>query len=179
GRWAYQPSRFNGCSDPDALDEVRIRALTVRLVPLWSRFSTTVRRLVLSNDDMGADRHPVIEISHVVIDQAEAAGRDPDRFRRVGAVEAVHRVAEIHCARSERVARAAGHEARQIGLALDHFRRRMPIWPLGLARDLQQPLPGEAVAADAYAVTHRMRLIFDQIKMQPLGIDNDGARRIL
>ena len=34
--WAYQPSRFNGCSDPDALDEVRIRALTVRLVPLWS-----------------------------------------------------------------------------------------------------------------------------------------------
>ena len=40
---------------------------------------------------MGADRHPVIEISHVVIDQAEAAGRDglPDRFRRVGAVDAM------------------------------------------------------------------------------------------
>ena len=128
---------------------------------------------------MGADRHPVIEISHVVIDQAEAAGRHglPDRFRRVGAVDAVHSVAEIHCARSERVAGATGHEARQIGLALDHFRRRMPIWPLGLARDLQQPLPGEAVAADAYAVTQRMRLIFDQIKMPPLGVDNDGARR--
>jgi putative ABC transport system substrate-binding protein len=40
---------------------------------------------------MGADRHPVIEISHVAIDQAEAAGRDglPDRFRRVGAVDAM------------------------------------------------------------------------------------------
>jgi len=34
---------------------------------------------------------------------------------------AVHGVAEIHGAGAHRVARAAGHEARQIGLALDHL----------------------------------------------------------
>jgi len=46
-----------------------------------------------------------------------------------GAVNPVQRLAEIECAGAERIAFAAGHEARQIGLALDHFRRRIPIRP--------------------------------------------------
>jgi hypothetical protein len=34
-------------------------------------------------------------------------------------VDAIHRAAQIHGAGAERVVGAAGHEARQIGLALD------------------------------------------------------------
>src|SRR5215472_17162524 len=131
-------SAFEGKADV-AQNTANVRLRPKAHIPgLASAPSRLVQRLVLSNDYMGADRHTVIKVSHVVIDQAEATGRDglPDRFRRVGAVDAVHSGAKIHCARSERIARAAGHEARQIGLALDHFRWRMPVWPLGLARDL-------------------------------------------
>ena len=81
-------------------------------------------------------------VDHVGIDQPEAAGRDAsaDRLRLIGAVDAVDRGAEIKRAGAERVARAAGHEARQIGLARDHLRRRRPVGPLRLAGDLQQTL---------------------------------------
>ena len=129
---------------------------------------------------MGADIHPVVEIGHVVVDQAEAARRHrlTDGLRRVGAVDAVDGVAEIHGAGAERIAGAASHEARQIGLARDHLRRRMPIRPFGLARDLQQALPGEAIAADADAVADGGGLVLDQIEMALRRIDDDGAGRL-
>ena len=49
----------------------------------------------------------------------------------------------------------------------------MPIRPLGFAADLQQALPGETVAADADAVSHRVRRVLDQVEMALLGIDDD------
>jgi hypothetical protein len=53
----------------------------------------------------------------------------------------------------------------------------MPIRPLGLAADLQQALPSEAIASDTDAVTHRMRRVLDQIKVALLRIDDDSAGR--
>ena len=117
-----------------------LRAAGARLLE-FCRICRTERVIsVLPHDDARADRHAVVEVDHVVVDQAEAAGRDrvADRLRRVGAVDAVDRLAEIHGAGAERIAGSAGHEARQIGLALDHLRRRMPVRPFGLAGDLQQ-----------------------------------------
>src|SRR5271163_1270560 len=102
-----------------------------------------------------------------------------DRLRRVGAVDAIYGGAEIHGACAKRIARSTGHEARQVRLALDHFRWRMPIRPFRFTRYLQQSGPGEAVAADADAVAQRPRLALDQIKMPVGGVDDDSADRML
>src|SRR5689334_14864077 len=69
---------------------------------------------LLPDDDLGANRHAVIEVGDVGVDEAEAAGGDggADRVRTVGAVDAIDRGAEIHGARAERVAGATGHEGR-------------------------------------------------------------------
>jgi hypothetical protein len=78
----------------------------------------------------------------------------------------------------ERIAVAAGHEARQVGLALDHLRRRRPVRPLGLALDRLGAGPGEALAADADAVTHRLAARHHEIKEGVGRIDDDGAGRL-
>jgi hypothetical protein len=87
---------------------------------------------------MGADGHAAIEVSDVVIHQSKTAGRNcvADSLRRVGAMDAINGVSQMHRARAERITRAPGHKAGQIRLA----------------RNLQQASPGEAVAADPDAV---------------------------
>src|ERR1700737_769773 len=99
----------------------------------WSQFR------VLPHDDLGGGRDTLIEIGDVGIDQPEATGRDggADRIRPVGAVDAIDGGAEVERAGAERVAGAAGHEARQIGLARDHLRRRRPVRPFGFLRYAQ------------------------------------------
>ena len=88
-----------------------------------------------------------------------------DRLRQVRAVDAIDRLAEIERPGAERIAGTAGHEARQIGLALDHLRRRTPIGPFLLARDLLQAAPLETVAADADAVAHGAAVRHDEIEI--------------
>src|SRR5215831_1841214 len=131
--------------------------------------------------DLGADMHAVIEIDHVLVDQADAARGHvlADRLRRVGAVDAVHRAAEIHGTGAEGIAGAAGHETRQVGLAVDHFRRRRPVRPLGLALDQLDAGPGEAFTADADAVAHRLAAGHHEIEERVPGIDDDGAGRLI
>ena len=92
------------------------------------------RRAARNHDDAGADLDAFEQVGDVLVQHADAARRDElaDRRGLVGAVDAVDGRAEIHRAGAERVAGAAGHEARQIGLALDHLGRRMPVRPLGL-----------------------------------------------
>ncbi len=68
--------------------------------------------------------------------------------------------------------------ARQIGLAGDHFRRRGPIRPLRLLGDGLGARPGEAVAADADAVAHRLAIAEHQVEIGVRGIDDDGAGRL-
>src|SRR5205085_6977573 len=87
------------------------------------------------------------------------------------------RVAEIHGARAERVGRATGHEARQVGLARDHLGRRRPIRPLGLLGDVLHAGPAEAVAADADAVADRAAAGLYEIEKGVRRIDDDRAGR--
>ena len=94
-------------------------------------------------------------------------------------MDAVDGRTEIHRARAERIARAARHEARQIGLTVDHLRRRMPIRPLGLAADLLHARPGEAITADADAIADRTAAAENIIEVGMGRIDDDGARRLL
>src|SRR5262249_24607546 len=56
--------------------------------------------------------------------------------------------------------------------------RWRPVWPLSLARDLQQALPLEAVAPDADAVSPGAVVRLDQIEKALGGVDNDRARRL-
>src|SRR3981081_4436030 len=83
--------------------------------------------------------------------------------------------AEIHRAGAKRIAGATGHETRQIVLARDHFHRRVPIPPFCLARDGLHAGPGEALAADADAVTNGPALAEHIIKRGIAGIDDDSA----
>ncbi|BAR54742.1 hypothetical protein NK6_1558 [Bradyrhizobium diazoefficiens] len=139
------------------------------------------RRTTRHHHHARADLDPVEQVRDVLVQHADAAGGDElaDRRGLVGAVDAVDGRAEIHRAGAERIAGAAGHEARQIGLALDHLGRRMPIRPLGLAGDLLHPGPGEAVAADADAVTNRAAIAEDVVQIGVRGIDDDRSGRLL
>src|SRR5580692_980984 len=100
-----------------------------------------------------------------------------NRVRLVCAVNAIDGAAEIHGARAERIAGTARHEPRQVGLALNHFRRRAPIRPFLLARNLLQAGPGEAIASHAYAVAKRPVVTLNQVKEAAFGVDDDRARR--
>src|SRR5262249_2290013 len=101
-----------------------------------------------------------------------------DGGRMVGAGDAVARAAEIHGARAERVAGTAGHETRQVRLAMDHLRRRRPIRPLGLALDRFHAGPSEAFAADADAVTHRLAAAHHQVEVGVRRVDDDRPGRL-
>src|SRR5690606_29693062 len=82
---------------------------------------------------------------------------------------------EIHRAGAERIAGAAGHEARQIGLALDHLRRRPPVRPFRLAHDELRSAPLEPVTADADTVAQGAVATLNEIKEAVGGVDDDGA----
>src|SRR6185437_926744 len=103
------------------------------------------RRTARQHHNARSDLYAIEQVLDILIEHADAARRDEVSDRRwlVGAVNAIDGRAEIHRASAKRVARAAGHEARQVGLTFDHFRRRMPIGPLGLAADLLHARPGE------------------------------------
>src|SRR5271166_6783927 len=133
----------------------------------------------LPDDDLGADRHPIVKVDHVVVDEPKAARRDgvADRLRLVRAVDAVHGLTEVHRARAHRIARAARHETRQVGLALDHFRRRTPVRPFLLARDLLQAGPLEALSTDTNAVADGPVVGLDEIEKALARIDDEGAGR--
>src|ERR1700688_5064245 len=102
-----------------------------------------------------ANSNPGIEISDVLVGQANAAGRNPrsNRFRSIGVVNAIHGSAKIHGVSAKRIAGTAGHLPREIRLTRDHFRRRGPIRPLRFLGDPLYAGPSEAVTADADAVT--------------------------
>src|SRR5579862_2393679 len=128
----------------------------------------------------GADRDTIIEIDHVLIGHAEAAGGDglSDRLRLVGAVDAIERRAEIERPRTEWVLDTAPHVTRQIGPSRDHLPRRRPVGPFPLGRDAVHAAPAEAVATDPDAVAQRFSTAEHEIKPPLGGVDHDGAGRI-
>ena len=86
--------------------------------------------------------------------------------------------AQIHGASAERITWPARHEARQIGLARNHLRRRMPVRPLCLVAHGLHAGPRKAFPADTDSVTDRTALAEHVIKRGAAGIDNDGTGRL-
>src|SRR5215468_3921151 len=138
------------------------------------------RRVLRQHHDFGADIDAAEEIGDVLVGHADAARRDElaDRGGIVGAVDAVFARTEIHGAGAERIAGTAGDEARQIGLARDHLRRRIPVRPLRLAADRLYAGPGETLTADADAVADRAAAAEHVVEHSIAGIDDDGAGRL-
>src|SRR5664279_553242 len=138
-----------------------------------------MRCILRQHHDPGADLDAAEQVGDVFIGQADAAAGDKFADRRgiVGAMNAIFAGAEIHRAGAERIAGAARHKARQIRLARDHLRRRMPIRPFRLAGDGLRAGPGEALAADADAVANGAVLAEHVIERGVAGIDDHGAWR--
>src|SRR5258708_30748930 len=95
------------------------------------------------------------------------------------AVNAINGRADIERACAERIARSALHMLGKIRLALEHFRRRAPVWPLFLVGDGMDAVPGVAVAADAHAVPQRTIGTENEIELALLREDDDRARFLL
>ena len=90
-------------------------------------------------------------------------------------MDAVFSVAQIHRARAERIGLATSHEPRQVRLARDHLLWREPVGPFFHAADALDARPGEAFAADAYAVTDRLSVTERQVEVSVRRVDDDGA----
>src|SRR5690606_31391033 len=116
------------------------------------------------HDHLGAERHAVVEVDDVLVEEPDAAARygAPDAARVRRAVQAIERLllalVKIERACPERIVEAAFHAVgigRRGRVAGDHFRRRKPFRPGLLALDGGVAGPGEALPADADAVAHR------------------------
>jgi hypothetical protein len=129
------------------------------------------------NDHACPYTYAIVEVFHVFVGEADAAGRHEmtDSRRLIGAVDAIFGVAEIEGARSHWVAFAAGRKARQVRLARDHLFRRMPVRPLAHTADALSARPGEPIPADADAVAQRFTLAEHQIEKGVRCVDDDGA----
>src|SRR6202521_3803986 len=129
-----------------------------------------------------SDRRAQVKVGHFLVQQADAARRyvladGPWLARAVDAVECVF-VAdeEVERPRAERIVRAAGHALGQFRLAQQHFLRRNPVGPFGLAADVGGAAPREALAADADAVTDRRVALAQEVEKMVLGVDHERAR---
>ena len=127
--------------------------------------------------DARADTDTGVEVYDVPIGQPYAArGHErADGRWLIGAVNAIHGLAEIKCARAERIARTTRHEPRQIGLAGDHLFRGAPVGPRRHSRYFFDACPGETFAPDADAVAQRLAIAEHQIEIGVRGIDEDRA----
>jgi hypothetical protein len=129
------------------------------------------------HNDAGAHRDPPVKVLDVLIGQTNAAGghEAADSGWLIGAVEAVFSIAQIHRARAERIGLATSHKAWEVRLARDHLLWRQPVRPFFHRADALSARPGEAFAADAYAVTDRLTVTARQVKVSVRRVDNDGA----
>src|ERR1044072_6429110 len=139
-----------------------------------------LERRRLADDDPGSHRDALVQIDQFRIGQAEAARRNraADRVRLVRAMDAIDGAADVERARAHRIARAAGHEARQVGLARDHLRRRGPVGPLRLAVDPLQSGPLETLAPDSDPVSKRAAVALHHIEKALLGMNDNRSRRL-
>src|SRR5437016_190516 len=89
------------------------------------------RRPAGEDHDARADLNALVEVRDVFVGQTDAArGHErTDGRGLIGTVNSIQGLAEVKRARAERIAVAAGHEARQVGLAFDHSGRWIPVRP--------------------------------------------------
>src|SRR5262245_45280801 len=122
-----------------------------------------LRRGGSDDDDWCLAGHAAIEVDHILIDHAHAAGRHgladgPPLRRSMNPVTGVLIVSvEIECARTERVIEPAGLTAApflQFRLADDHLRGRGPCRPFLAVLDVRAALPAKAVTPDPHAIAY-------------------------
>src|SRR5688572_30868412 len=136
---------------------------------------------------LGADRHAVVEMDHVLVDHADAAGRDAlaDRMGLRRAVDAIERVLvvlpEIEPAGTDRIARAARnahaalqlYELRQdVRPAGDHLGGRIPVGPFLPAVDRRRARPRKAFLAHAYPIADGAATRLDMVEITGGRIDD-------
>jgi hypothetical protein len=127
-----------------------------------------------------ADSHTAVKVLNVLVSQTNATGGNEAADGRwlIGAVDPIFGVAEIHRTGAEWICFAAGHEARQVRLALDHLLGREPVRPFLHAADVLGARPGEALAADTNAVANGLAVADCQVKVGVRRIDDDGSGRL-
>src|SRR5215207_2182166 len=131
-----------------------------RLHLVASRSSRAFRRdnAASLDEHRRPDRHAVIEVNHVLVQHADAAGGGglPDLPGLVGAVDAEEDIAaalvDVESARAERIIDPGRGVARQARDKSHHVRGGAPARPNALAADIGRARPREALAADADAV---------------------------
>ena len=92
-------------------------------------------------------------------------------------MDAVNCAADIHGACAKWIAGTASHEARQIGLALNHFGGRKPVRPFRFALDCLYPGPGKTFAADSNSITDGLAATEHEVEIGIRGVDYDRAGR--
>src|SRR5258707_328519 len=158
------------------------------LIPIISRPPGSCARG--QHHDFGADRRALIEVDDILIDHADTPGRDTlaDRPGFDGAVNAKERILvalpQVKCAGAEWVARTAmhaqpalqlAHHSPDLGLALDHLFRWIPVGPFLLVVDGGDARPVESAPTNADAIANGAPAPFDQVEEMRLRIDHDGA----
>jgi hypothetical protein len=113
-----------------------------------------------------ADFDPIIEVDDIVVAQSNAprSSGGTDGVRLVRAMDAIHGIAQVHCACAERIGRAAAHMMGQIGPPPQHLGGRRPIRPLPLVSNGRGPAPREAIATDADAVSQSLTFAENEIE---------------
>src|ERR1700730_7341761 len=113
-----------------------------------------------------ADFDPIIEVDDIVVAQSNAprSSGGADGVRLVRAMDAIHGIAQVHCACAERIGRAAAHMMWPIGPPPQHLGGRRPIRPLPLVSNGRGPAPCEAIATDADAVSQSLTFAENEIE---------------
>jgi hypothetical protein len=126
-----------------------------------------------------AQCHSVIQVFDILVEQTNAAGRNKltDGRGLIRAMNAIERIAKVERPCAKWIARTACHESRQVGLAVNHFWRRMPIRPFDHASNALRTGPCETFAADANTIPQSAARTENQVKVCMGRIDNDGAGR--
>ncbi len=124
------------------------------------------------HDHGGADRDPIVEVDHIVVDHPEAGDTAPVSYTHL---DVYKRQAEIHRAGAERVFLAALHVARQVRPAAQHLRRWGPFRPFLLRRNAVHAAPAKAIAADTDSVANGLAVAGHEVEPAFGGVHHDGA----
>ena len=126
-----------------------------------------------------AQCYSIIQVFDILVEQTNATRRNKltDGRRLIRTVDAVERVTKVERPCAEWIARTACHEPRQVGLAVNHFCRWVPIRPFDHASNALRAGPYETLAADANAIAQSPTMAKNQVKVCIGRVDNDGASR--
>src|SRR3984893_10732821 len=126
--------------DPQAMDESKaFRGINFAdLLTAYREFckneqvpTPAVGRMSFKHYYGRADFDPIIEVDDILVGQSHAArGRGcPDSVRLVRAMDAIHGIAQVHCACAKRIGRTTAHMMGQIGPPSQHLGGGRPIPP--------------------------------------------------